>query len=92
MLSSSGWRIEPGDDRRPRRGADRRIGPCVQIPKAARGQRVYIRRCGILVAVAAQLGAGVFAGKPENVGPFSGLRLGDRSARGDRKEPATLHW
>ncbi len=80
--------IQSGDDPAAARGADTGSSKGVGVADAAFGQSVDVGCDGVRVAVAADGGADVFAGKPEDVGTVLGVR-GEEEEQG--KERNELH-
>jgi hypothetical protein len=68
-------RVQPGDQRGPGGGTDRRIGERAAVPHTFRRQPVEMRRVGERITVTTEIRAVVFAGDPEHVRP-SGFRGG----------------
>lgn len=68
MFSAAGWRIDAADDRSAGRRADGGVGPGSGIAQRGPGKTVQVRRDGIGIAKATQIGAHVFAGKPQDIG------------------------
>ena len=67
--------IQSGDDPAAARGADTGSGEGVGVANTAFGQGVDVGCDGVRIAVAADGGADVFAGKPEYVGTLLGVRV-----------------
>ena len=82
-------RIEPGDDRRPRRRADRCRRPRVEKPLASLGERVQVRRRGVLVTVGTEMRTVVLAGDPEDARTLRRLtrRRGPKRRDRERRDP-----
>jgi hypothetical protein len=72
VLGAERGRIHAGDERGPRGGAHGGVGKREAIPDALRGEPVEMRRLRLRIAVAAEVGAVVLAGQPEDIRAFGG--------------------
>ena len=89
MVGAESGLIQSGDDPAAAGGADTGGCECVGVADAAFGQGVDVGCDGVRVSVAADGGADVFAGKPEDVGTILGVR-GEEDEQGEERNELHL--
>ena len=83
--------IHAGEQGGARHGADRRVGIGVRVAHALGGEGVEVRRLRLLASVAAEVGADVLAGDPEDVGPVGGGPGGREGREGEEESEGAFH-
>lgn len=82
FAAGAGW-VEAADDGGACGGADGGVGPAFGEALAAGGEGVDVGCIGEGVAVAAEVGAHVLIGDPEDVGLFCGDEVGEVAEDGE---------